>query len=314
MLTLLMNFMNCMKKLLSIKIIIVSLLMVFAITTIVLALVNRKKVNYYMTYPKEYYLMNDNKSFSVNLYSTQKNDDYLEKENVERVLLTDKNSENFYEVKLENIVENNEIVSYDNKKFSKYRVDLKIPIETKDNMQINDASITIYYTSSENIKLSIGSIIFNPQKGESDIKVTHLKGIVNEIESKMILMGVGMYINNTTKQDIKILSINTLDERINVKNQICLLNNQDYTNEIKIKELENSNIVSSKLNFPIIIKKEEQQKLLLLLEYDKPITIQTLGFIIEYEIMGKNYHQFINPFQYFNTTSKKAEIVRYECY
>ena len=55
--------------------------------------------------------MNDNKSFSVNLYSTQKNDDYLEKENVERVLLTDKNSENFYEVKLENIVENNEIVS-----------------------------------------------------------------------------------------------------------------------------------------------------------------------------------------------------------
>lgn len=258
--------------------------------------------------------MNDNKSFSVNLYSTQKNDDYLEKENDERVLLTDKNSENFYEVKLENIVENNEIVSYDNKKFSKYRVDLKIPIETKDNMQINDASITIYYTSSENIKLSIGSIIFNPQKGESDIKVTHLKGIVNEIESKMILMGVGMDINNTTKQDIKILSINTLDERINVKNQICLLNNQDYTNEIKIKELENSNIVSSKLNFPIIIKKEEQQKLLLLLEYDKPITIQTLGFIIEYEIMGKNYHQFINPFQYFNTTSKKAEIVRYECY
>lgn len=126
--------------------------------------------------------MNDNKSFSVNLYSTQKNDDYLEKENVERVLLTDKNSENFYEVKLENIVENNEIVSYDNKKFSKYRVDLKIPIETKDNMQINDASITIYYTSSENIKLSIGSIIFNPQKGESDIKVTHLKGIVNEID------------------------------------------------------------------------------------------------------------------------------------
>lgn len=102
-------------------------------------------------------------------------------------------------------------------------------------MQINDASITIYYTSSENIKLSIGSIIFNPQKGESDIKVTHLKGIVNEIESKMILMGVGMDINNTTKQDIKILSINTLDERINVKNQICLLNNQDYTNEIKLK-------------------------------------------------------------------------------
>ena len=81
-----------------------------------------------------------------------------------------------------------------------------------------------------------------------------------------------------------------------------------------LKELENSNIVSSKLSFPIIIKKEEQQKLLLLLEYDKPITIQTLGFIIEYEIMGKNYHQFINPFQYFNTTSKKAEIVRYECY
>ena len=64
MLTLLMNFMNCMKKLLSIKIIIVSLLMVFAITTIVLALVNRKKVNYYMTYLKEYYLMNDNKSLA----------------------------------------------------------------------------------------------------------------------------------------------------------------------------------------------------------------------------------------------------------
>ena len=55
-----------------------------------------------------------------------------------------------------------------------------------------------------------------------------------------------MDINNTTKQDIKILSINTLDERINVKNQICLLNNQDYTNEIKIKELENLGIKDSK--------------------------------------------------------------------
>lgn len=311
---LLMSFMNYMKKLLNIKIIIVSLLMIFAISTIVFALVNRKKVNYYMTYLKEYYLMNENNKFSINLYSTQKNDDYLEKENVERIMLTDKSSENFFEVTLENIVENDEIISYDNKKFSKYRVDLKIPIETEDNMQINDASITIYYTSSESIKFSIGSVIFNPQKGKNDIKITHLKGIVNEVENKMVLTGVGLDVNNTIKQDIKILSINALDTRINVKNYICILNNQDYANEIKIEELENSDVVMYKDDFPIIIKTDEQQKILLLLEYDNPVTIQTLGFVIEYEIMGINYKQFVNPFLYFNTTSKKVEMIKYECY
>lgn len=308
---LLMNFMNCMKKHLriNVKLILLAMLFVVSLVTIIISILRSKKIYHFLTYQKEYYLMENNPSFNVNIYSTNIKDNYLYKDNIKSIILSDELEDNYYEITLNNIVDNKESISYEDKLFKKHTLNLTFPITNGESFQIHNAKLKLNFTSNEVIDIPIGSVILNQNEYDNEINITKLKGTVNIIDNIPVLTGIGITVD--ANQSIKITSIRSLDDRIEIDlNDTFNLSDSNYPNDIKLSELKENVYGYEPCSLPIEL--ETSKHIFLPFKYQNIVTIKTVGFIIEYEKGINKYYQLISPFQFFNSSIESIEVVTYE--
>ena len=308
--------MNFMKKLLHTKLYIILTVVIFILMTVLIIFtINRKKeVYHFLTIPESYYLKRNYPTFDISLYSSNKNDFYLKNDVIDALNLKSKTLNDSYMLQVNQIIEEDEIILHKEKEFYKYRINVTFPIDLESSYQITDAYIELNYSSSEKLCLDIGNIIFYEEELESKISIKYMKPIVNFINDKQVITGIGLTLN--CDKDIIIKKIESLDKRVFIKNsQIKITEKSDYSNQTDIKTLINDNydpilIDSETLN--LHIDKNTSNHYVIPLGYTTIESINTLGFKITYLIDGIETEQLIYPFKYFSgiVTFKEQVYVR----
>lgn len=296
--------MNFMKKLLHTKMyIILTVVIVIIMTILIVFTINRKnEVYHFLTIPESYYLKRNYPTFDISLYSSNKNDYYLKNDVIDNLNLKSRSLNDSYMLQVNQINEENEVILHNDKEFYKYRLNVTFPIDLESSYQITDAYIEINYSSSEKLCLDIGNIIFYEEELESKISIKYMKPIVNFINEKQVIAGIGLTFN--CDKDITIKKIESLDKRVFIKNsQITYIENSDYSNQTSIKTLINDNydptlIDNQELN--LYIEKNTTKHYVIPLGYTTLDSINTLGFKIIYLIDGIENVQLIYPFKYFS--------------
>lgn len=296
--------MNFMKKLLHTKMyIILTVVIVTIMTVLIVFTINRKKeVYHFLTIPESYYLKRNYPTFDICLYSSNKNDYYLKNDVIDTLNLKSKTLNDSYMLQVNQIIEENEVILHNDKEFYKYRINVTFPIELESSYQITDAYIELNYSSNEKLCLDIGNIIFYEEALESKISIKYMKPIVNFINDKQVITGIGLTIN--CDKDITIKKIDSLDKRVFVKNsQIKITDKSDYSNQTDIKTLINDDYDPSLIENEVLnlyIEKNTSNHYVIPLGYTTLESINTLGFKITYLIDGIEKEQLIYPFKYFS--------------
>lgn len=295
-------------------IIITSLVIIVVISILVTTIIRKKDVFYFITQPKHYYLPNSNLTLDIEVYSNHQKDYYLNKDTIEKLHIKDNIKNDFYLVKINQIITKENTIKYNNKYFYKYLLKIEIPIKNLDFLQIHQAILELYYLSTEQIKLDIGSIIIYNECKNHHIHISHLKGIVNQIDNLNILSGIGLTLSSDI--DLKINNILPLDRRIKVQGSLIKkLKEDNYDNFINMNNLLDNEYKVLEVNSsfpPILLKKNTKNHYLIPLGYEKLFSTHILGFIIDYSIDGISYQQLINPFKFYATSSVNYQVIQYE--
>lgn len=306
--------MNYMKKK-YIKVFLPTILVISIVLFIVISTVIRKKdFFYYITKPVEYYLPNKNLNMNVNIYSNHQNDYYLQEEAIEKLVIKDQENQDFYTIKLKQIVEENKILIHDNKTFYQYRLSLELPLQDILYLQINQTVLEIYYLSEEVMSFDIGTIIIYNEYPSRDLNISHLKGVVNNIDTLDVLCGVGITLYSDAS--IVVNDIKVLNEKITIQgSNIKIIEDDNYENSQAINELLGGayQVLDIEDSFtPFLIDKGEKKHYLLPLGYKEIISIERLGFLIEYTIENTSYTQLIEPFQFYKSYKNNYQVIKYE--
>ncbi len=303
--------MNFMKKIYSIKIyVILSFIILLIFGIIVYLSISRKKDVYkFLTIPESYYLDDKYPTFNINLYSNHTNDYFLKEKTIKEISVKSYTSTDSYKLKLNQIREEDQGINNNNIDYYKYCLNVTFPVDINMNYQIKDAYLEIEYISDEILKFDIGSIIFYKELLDNKISIMCMKPIVNIIENKQIITGIGLTLSSN--EDIIIENISSLDERLFFKlDQFKIIEN-NYNNNVLIEELLNEkynpSLTKEKHNF-IQLEKDSEKHFVIPIGYNRIESINTFGFIIEYEIDGIQHEQLVNPFKFFSGKINVKEI------
>lgn len=280
-----------------------------AIVAIVVSVKRKDKTYYYLAVEKNHYLLNNDKELMVNLYSSHSEDEYLKKENIRKSYIENSKTNDYYEVSIQKIEQEKKEVFFEKRAYFSYQINVLFPLTNCDHLQIEQANLVLNFETEEKRTFPIGNLIINQIETTESLNITHLKGVVNPIDDVPILKGIGIEFRKNCDEEIKIVSIESLDKRVKVQNTLSILNDKKYENELKIEDLK-STLVDEEMLFPISVL--ENTPYFIELNYDTPLIITTLGFIVTYERNGLVYKQYIMPFQYFNSAAKSYEKIQYE--
>ena len=225
-----------------------------------------------------------------------------------------KKKQDFYTIKLKQIVEENKILIHDNKTFYQYRLSLELPLQDILYLQINQTVLEIYYLSEEVMSFDIGTIIIYNEYPSRDLNISHLKGVVNNIDTLDVLCGVGITLYSDAS--IVVNDIKVLNEKITIQgSNIKIIEDDNYENSQAINELLGGayQVLDIEDSFtPFLIDKGEKKHYLLPLGYKEIISIERLGFLIEYTIENTSYTQLIEPFQFYKSYKNNYQVIKYE--
>lgn len=309
-----MNIMSCMKK--QSRIIIGSCFTIFILSISIFAIIQsiKRKDNsyYYLPIMKNYYLINERKNLTIDVYSNHQNDEYLQKVNIERGFIEDMNSKDYYEIRIIDIDEKDNVIRYENTLYYHYLIYIELPIENCQYIQLENAKLVLDFPTQEKREFKIGTIIIDEDENTPFFNIVNLKGVVNTIEGIQVLKGIGLSLNKANDDYTRILSIESLDKRIKVdcKGIYHLIDNE-YDNEMDVDEFKKRDFTHCFLEYPFVIE-HTTKHYFIELNYDKWMMIPTLGFKLTYERAGFIYKQYIMPFQFFNSSSQTIEQVKYE--
>lgn len=308
--------MSCMKKKFKIILpfVITSILGLAIIAFIVFSFVRKKDYNYYLVSEENYYLDANNPTFNIGIYSNHQHDYYLNSKTINNVKIKNGLNDEFYTVKLNQIVEEDSIKVYQEKEYYKYRLNITLPLKEIDKFQMNETLLEFTYHSEEKMTLKIGSLIIYKPSDNLHLNISAMKGIVNPLNNLQILCGIGISLKSNV--DLIMKKIIILDDRVSLKmNEIKILDKTDYQNSTNLEELlEGGRLPDFVLNDPsqaIKISKNTNYHYVLPLTYQKLTTINTLAFKIIYEYQNVEYEYLINPFKFFSTTAQDYQVIKY---
>ena len=263
-----------------------------------------------ITVKNDYYVINSDavNYLNIPLYFSMKDPAFLKQDNIERIHLITEDKEDIIPLSIKEINFLKEIKDNDE---IYYQYDLKVAIDLViDSLTIyDDIYLEIEYVNSVSIKLLIGSISIYNYKSNNELQYTNLKGIVKSYNQTKMLQCVAVKLN--TKDDIKIIDIRALNNKVNINMEdSVVINNIDLSN-MKLEDYVDAdyNIIgNSTYNRSFDISDEDY--LLIYLKYDKYIEMTCCGFVITYLKDNVLYEKVINPFMYYKTNSLLEEIVK----
>lgn len=299
--------MNFMKKLYHIRIYIITTVFITVIAFLVIyfSITRKKDVYRFLTMIDSYYLEYEYPTFNVNLYSNHIDDYYINLNTIKDIYVKSSSNDDSYLLELKDIISTDESIINDDITYYKYKLNLCFPTLFSKEYQINDVYLEINYLSDEVLKFNIGSIIFYKSIVNDMLSIPCMKPIVNIINDKQIMVGLGLSFNCINNCIIK--KIESLDNRISINTKkIGFTNNNQYNNNINIIDFIGTNILS---DININVTPDNDLHYIFSLLYDSYETINIIAFRIYYEIEGMTYTHFIYPFKFFSCPLPIKEIV-----
>lgn len=316
----------------NILIVFISLLFIFLIIFIINFYSKKEDVVRITTVKNSYsFLSTFDEMDIINLpiYINTKKSDFTIENNINNAYITDEREDNIIKLKVKSINLTEHSAKINNEKFLCYLYNFEIISNCiSDNIILNNAFLRLDY-NSESIKLNIGSLSIKKIQSYSNknnlIKVTNLKGIINDVNYKGNLkkdiFGIVIGINNISKKDIEIINIKPLDYNYSLsKNEVVFLDKIPSSDE-KIDNLlgynynyfdiENKN---NKTNF--LIESNEKKYILLPLKKISNYSSNCFGLEIEYRQSDNKeiYKLYIDDFMFYSTKNfyEEFDILTYE--
>lgn len=308
------NIMKYMKKHCKTIIAIILTIGVIGLSTYVIAqsFKRKDKAYYYLPITSSYYLFKENSDLKFNVFSNHQQDEYLQKEKINTSYIKDLYTNDYYEVVIKDVIENNSEIRYENRIFYQYIITIEFPIKNYQQMQLRDAKLILSFDCDEKREFNIGSIILDDDENIPFFYLSNLKGIINEISGIQVLKGVCLTFNKEYDEEVKILKIESLDNRIKTKEEgFYLIQDINIDNEIPIHALKESDSCQGFVEYPALLT-DNKINIFIELNYEEIQMITTLGFKITYERNNVKYNQYIMPFQYFNSSSKVVDKIVYD--
>lgn len=285
--------------------------MLLSIIAIIVTILRRKEVYYYLAYPNIYYLSTDDDKMEVKLYSSHEEDPYLQKANITSLSLEVPKEKDYYTLSIDQIVEEQEYINYQKQKYRTYTFYLNFLFDYGVDLQMHDVNLVFEFIYGEKFKIPIGSIVFYKKGGKDSLRLANLKGIVEEKSELQVLTGIGITLYHIEDCSFQLEKIESLDHRVTIdSNTIMELHTTAYPQNTTLLDIEQTyctKIYSS----PFKIDPSKQVHLFFPLIYNDLQTITTLAFVITYQEDGVIYTQIFEPFQFFKTTSVTYNQVKY---
>lgn len=300
---------------------------ILIIVIVLIIFVPQAKALDYTSFPKNYnYLENEGKiEIDFPIFYSKKDNLLTKKENINEVLLTSKDENTIVPLTVLNITYQEEAV-LKNKTFHKYlyKFSFKAQELNDHTILIPDAYLNIVYKDTKALKLPLGSFSYYQEESfnlnNNDLRLTYLKGIVNEIDDDKRLVAIDLKLANNTNKTLVIKNFQIYDQSLNVSHSLIkevdgdLVNNELISNVISnynYQEIDTS-------SYTLELAPYEEKHLLIPLVYKDNIIVNEFALRIDYLKEEEENSYYLGKFLFFEETRytekelAKMQVYRYD--
>lgn len=252
----------------------------------------------------------------IRIFSNSEDTEYLKKEKI--IKSTIYNSQDFYSTEIINIEKMDGTKLIKNTQCFQYKIELKFNFEIDKILNILDAKLELMYSTNEKIIVNVGNICFDKKINNNIINIEKVQAICNDLGNLESLVALKISVENDLSSAIRINSIKTLSQSIEVNNQYVIVtdHNTDVEHTTPLSQLfgnEYNLYLNSSNSFnPIDLDQNIAKDIIIPLTYTQKEFVDHLGLLIELDYNGSTYYQIINPYLLFTTSNIDYAIYEYE--
>lgn len=295
-------------------------ILLLMICLVIISLVNNNTSFLVTTIPKSYSFVStyyDSDNLEVLLYISDKNNPLVNKDLIDNCYITD--NENFNSLKID-LIEINDLNYSEKIKNDKYYLfsfvfNIKQFVLEEFELSINNAILSIE-TNDQNYNINLGSFYYYklPYYGDKyqNISISKLVPVLAEINGNKTLGAINIKISNLINKDIEIIEVKLLDNNVFPSNEDILITKEEINNQLSLSSILGYNyeiladIYYGFDDLSIKISRNEAIECVIPLKYLNSYSINSLGFILKYRIIGNDNKEvfsfYYDDFIYFTSS------------
>jgi hypothetical protein len=262
------------------------------------------------TFPKAYNLVSlyqESEEFEVNIYIAGQDPYPGKRENIRSSFLSDDLGENRLNLELLAVEKQTIALELEKDLYYLYQFRFLLEFSTAADFTIEmpRAVLNLEMMQSDALRISIGSFTLTKISafGSEDIRIARMKGVVNQRTGQKTLVGVAMEVVNKSATELKITGLTPLDVNLNPSSSIHELPNlQFHSGEILETLLGTAKTEA-------VIAPGASAYLLFPLAYNNLLSLNKLGFYIDYQSEDKSGRLYFNEYTFYNSYAHSAEEV-----
>lgn len=207
-------------------------LIVFFVITMVFLLIPTKSKDEKIIYFKKNYnitsLVNNNDYLNIEVLINNSKSYFVDKSQIVHSYLIDKQLTSIIDLQIVDIIEDSELVDYNDEIYNRYTFVFKILFKTDTHLEwyIKNAVLMLGYNENKNYELNIGNIsLIKLEKNNNIITISHVKPLIANINKNNYLAGIIVGIRSTNEEQLLLKDIRILNEGICVGDNIVELIN-----------------------------------------------------------------------------------------
>ena len=294
----------------------VSIVLLVTILVICLSFMGNNQDKFYVV-KKHYSIICDSYPIiDIRIFSNSEDTEYLKKAKIIKSSIY--NSQDFYSTEIINIEKMDGTKLIKNTQCFQYKIELKFNFEIDKILNILDAKLELMYSTNEKIIVNVGNICFDKRTNNNIINIGKVQAICNDLGNLESLVALKISVVNDLSSVIRINSIKTLSQSIEVNNQYVIVtdHNTDVEHTTPLSQLfgnEYNLYLNSSNSFnPIDLDQNIAKDIIIPLTYTQKEFVDHIGLLIELDYNGSTYYQIINPYLLFTTSNIDYAIYEYE--
>lgn len=294
-----------------------ALIIVFLISIfITIKLSQKEKELVFTTIKKSYNYVSliDQEEEIVFLIAFNQKDSFLTNKNViTSCYLTDEEENNTRQLLLEKI-EYFRNINIKDETYNEYKYSFKFKIKANEEEEyiLDEAYLLFNLVEEKAVKIKIGDFNYykvNKIQDNKEIRISKIKGIVNNIEERKRVVALNIKIENESNEEVKINKIKIFNNNISINGQKSIICNFEINHNSNINEhiTDYNYLEQSQNNVNFSINSKEDLNLLMPIVYKKNIVANSFGFQIDYTIKGKEEIYVFDDFLYFDNLNYEEQ-------
>lgn len=299
------------------KIIFIFIIFLIIISSVIFSLINTNQTIMITAIQKSYSCVStyeENDTFEVILYLSNKRSSITNKKMINNCYISDENTLDQIKLELLEIqdLKYNEKIKNQNFHLFSYVFEIKSFVDEEYELNFNKATL-LFETSDNSYNIKLGSFYYYkmPFYGDNEhyISISKLSPILEKVKGNKTIVALNMIISNDSKNDIEIINVKLLnsivypsleeiliEKNINIQKSLSSLLGYNYQlfNDIVEEEF-----------VDLEIKKNSGIEILIPLKYRDYYNINTIGFVLNYQIKGENdiHKYYFDDFIFFTSNN-----------